>query len=123
HNETSLQVAAGYKFLDEQARHNGLASSRVVSQQESKRLARQHRLVHSRDLVRQRIDQRRMDGQNRDEEVSKPYTVRLGDEPELRAITIEAPGSADRDHFERRLAIAEQDLAGKLAARVLVGQL
>jgi len=36
--------------------HDRLAGSRIIGKKEPERLARQHRLVHRRDLMRQRID-------------------------------------------------------------------
>jgi hypothetical protein len=41
-DQAALQVAPGDEFLDEQAGHDGLAGARVVSQQETQGLARQH---------------------------------------------------------------------------------
>ena len=81
-DQAALEVAAGDQLLDEQARHDRLAGARVVGEQEAQRLARQHRLVDGRDLVRQRLDDRGVDRQHRVEEVRQPDALRLGDEPE-----------------------------------------
>ena len=70
-DEAALQVAAGDQLLDEQAGHDRLAGAGVVGEQEAQRLARQHRLVDGGDLVRQRLDQRGVDGQHRIEEVGE----------------------------------------------------
>ena len=40
HDQTPLQIAAGDQLFNEQARHDGLARARVVSQQKSQWLAR-----------------------------------------------------------------------------------
>ena len=56
HDEAPFQVAAGNEFLDEEPRHDRLARARVVGEQESQGLAREHRLVDSRDLMREWID-------------------------------------------------------------------
>ena len=45
-HQAALQIAARDQFLDEQSRHDGLAGARVVGQQETKRLSRQHGFVH-----------------------------------------------------------------------------
>ncbi len=55
--ETTLQVTACDQFFDEQSRHDGLACSWVVGEQESYWLTREHRFVDGRDLVRQRLDE------------------------------------------------------------------
>ena len=103
--EAALQVAARDQLLDEQAGHDGLAGAGVVGEQEAQRLARQHRLVDGRDLVRQRLDQRGVDGQHRIEQVRQADAMRLGDEAEQRAVAVEAPGPALLHDFEARLVV------------------
>ena len=93
-DQAALQVAAGDQLLDEQAGHDGLAGAGIVGEQEAQRLARQHGLVDGRDLVRQRIDQRGVDGQHRVEQVGEADAVRLGDQAEQGAVAVEAPGPA-----------------------------
>ena len=51
-------------------------------------------LVDGGDLVRQRIDERGVDGEQRIEEVGQADAVGLGDQPEQRAVAVEAPGPA-----------------------------
>ena len=104
-HQASLQVAARDQLLHQEARHDGLAGARVVGQQESQRLARQHRLVDRRDLVRQRFDQRGVDSQNRIEQMREPDAVGLGDEPEQTAVAVETPGPALLNDFESRLVV------------------
>ena len=67
-DEAALQIAAHDQLLDEQPRHDGLAGTRVVGQQEAQRLAWQHRLIDRCNLVRQRLDERRVDGEQRVEQ-------------------------------------------------------
>src|SRR5206468_6854061 len=52
YDKASLKVATRDQFLDQQSSHNRFAGARVVCQQKSQRLARQHGLVNGRDLVR-----------------------------------------------------------------------
>ena len=85
-DQAALQVAAGDQFLDEQPGHDGLAGAGIVGEQETQRLARQHGLVDGRDLVRQRFDQRGVDGEHRVEQMRKADAMRLGDEAEQCAI-------------------------------------
>jgi hypothetical protein len=56
HNQAAFKIAADQKFLDEEAGHDRLAGSRVVSQQKSQRLAREHFPIDGRDLMRQSFD-------------------------------------------------------------------
>ena len=116
-DEAALQVAAGDQLLDEQAGHDRLAGAGVVGEQEAQRLARQHRLVDRRDLVRQRLDERGVDRQHRIEEVREADAVRLGDEAEERAVAVEAPGAALLDDLEARLVVAVEQLVRHLAGR------
>ena len=102
--------------------HDRLAGAGVVGQQEAQRLARQHRLVDRRDLVRQRLDERGVDGQHRIEEMREADALRLGDQPEERAVAIEAPGAALLDDLEARLVVAVEELVRDLAVGCLVGE-
>ena len=122
-DQAALQVAAGDQLLDEQARHDGLAGARIVGEQEAQRLARQHRLVDGRDLVRQRLDDRGVDGQHRVEEMREADAMRLGDEPEQVPVAVEAPRPPLRHDLEPRLVVTIEQLVGDLAAGVLVGEL
>ena len=100
-DQAALQVAAGDQLLDEQPGHDRLAGARVVGEQEAQRLARQHRLVDGRDLVRQRLDERGVDGEHGIEQVGEADALGLGDEAEERAVAVEAPGPALLDDLER----------------------
>ena len=71
----ALQIASDQKLLDEQSRHDGLAGSGIVGEQEAQRLAGQHLFVDGGDLVRQGIDVRGVDREIGVEEVSKPDAV------------------------------------------------
>ena len=117
-DEAALEVAARDQLLDEEPGHDRLAGARVVGQQEPQRLARQHRLVDRGDLVRQRIDQRSVDGQHWIEEVGQADAMRFGDEAKQRAVAVEAPGAALFDDLEARLVVAVKDLVGDAAGRI-----
>ena len=94
----------------------------IVGQQEAQRLPRQHRLVDRRDLVRQRLNERGVDGQHRIEEVRKADAVRLGDQAEQGAVAVETPGPALLHELEARLVVAVEQLVGHLAGGRLVGE-
>ena len=121
-DQTPLQVAAGDQFLDEQACHDGLAGARVVRQQEAERLPGQHGLIDRGDLVRQGIDQGGVDRQQRVEQVGQADAVGLGDQAELGAVTVEAPGAALLDQVQPGFVTAVEQFVGHLAAGRLVGQ-
>ena len=81
-DEAALQVAAGDQLLDQQPRHDGLAGARIVRQQEAQRLARQHALVDGCDLVRQRLDDRGVDGEHGIEQMGEMDALRFRHEAE-----------------------------------------
>ena len=123
YDQAAVQVAPGHQLLDEEARHDGFTCARVVGQQETERLPWQHRVVNRRDLVRERIDQGRVDGQQRVKKVSEPDAVGLRHEPELGAVAIEAPGLAHLRDFKGRLPVPVKQLIPEAPRRILVGHL
>ena len=116
-DQAALQIAARDQLLDQQAGHDRLAGAGVIGQQEAQRLARQHGLVHSSDLVRQGVHQGGVDGQNRIEEVGQADAVGLGDQTVRGAIAVEAPGAALLHHLQALLVVAVEDLLGDAARR------
>ena len=116
-DEATLQIAARDQLLDQQPGHDRLAGAGVVGEQEAQRLAGQHRLVDRRDLVRQRLDHRGVDRQHRIEQVGEADALRLGDQPEERAVAIEAPGPPLLHDLEARLVVAVEQLVRDLAGR------
>jgi hypothetical protein len=65
YDHAAVQVAADQEFLDEQPGHNGFAGAGVIRQKEPERLPRQHLAINGGDLVRQRIDHRGVNGEER----------------------------------------------------------
>jgi hypothetical protein len=123
HDQAALQIAPGNQLLHQEPGHDRLARAGVVGQQEAQRLARQHRLVDGRDLVRQRLDDRGVHRQHRVEEMRESDATRLGDEPEQRTVAVEAPRPALLDDFEPGLVVPVDQLVGHLAGGRFVGQL
>lgn len=121
-DQAALQVTAGDQLLDQQARHDRLARARVVRQQEAQRLPGQHGIVDGGDLVRERVDQRGMDGEQRVEQMGKPYAVRLGHQAEGVPFSVEAPGAPGRDGFEPGLVVPIEQFIAEAAFGRLVGQ-
>jgi hypothetical protein len=64
------------------------------------RTAFSSRLVDRGDLVRQRVDQRRVDREHRIEEVRETDPVRLGREPEVGAAAVKTPRAPRLDERE-----------------------
>ncbi len=122
-DEAPLQVASRNQLLHEQPGHDGLAGARVVGQEKSERLARQHGLIDGRDLMRQRIDQRRVDCQHGVKQMCELNAVQLGHQTEEVAVAVEAPGAAPLDDIEPRLVMAVQQLVRNFSSGCLVGQL
>ena len=112
-DQAALKVAAGDQLADEQAGHDRLAGPRIVRQQEPKRLAGKHLAVDGGDLVRQRLDERSVDGKQRIKQVGQPDAVRFGKQAEQRAVAVEAPGPARLHDFERRLAVAVEQFVAE----------
>ena len=122
-HEAAFQIAAGDQLLDQQARHDRLARARVVGEEETQRLPRQHRLVDCGDLVRQRFEIGRVDRQHGIEEMRHPDALRLGHQPKQRAVAVEAPRPAAFDDLQPRLVVAVQQFVRHRAGRCLVRQL
>lgn len=114
-NETSLEVSASDQLLDEQTGHDCFARSRIVGEEESQRLLRQHGFVDRRDLVRQRVHERCMHGEHRIEQMRQVDTVCLGDKAEQFSVAIETPRATVLDDLESRLVVAIENFIGHAA--------
>ena len=84
------------QLADVETGHDGLAGAGIVGQDEAQRLRGQHRLVDGRDLVRQRVHVRRVDGHHRVEEEGQVDALGLDGELEVLAVAIEGPGAFRR---------------------------
>ena len=69
HYEASLQITAGDKLFDQQTSHDGLSRPWVICKEKSEGLAGHHRVIYRSDLMRQRVDDGRMYGEHRVEEM------------------------------------------------------
>ena len=83
------------KFADVKARHDGLAGTGIVRQDEPQRLPRQHRLVNGGDLVRQRFDVRRVDRHHGVEQERQVDALGFDGELERLAVAVEGPWPFD----------------------------
>ena len=107
-DETPPGVAPRQQFLDEQPGHDRLAGAGVVGEQETQRLAREHRFIDRGDLVRQRIHLRGLHRQERVEEVRQRDALRFRRELEQFAVAVEGPGPLFLGRFEPLLVLPEE---------------
>ena len=118
-DEATLDVAPDHQLLAEQPGHDRLTGTRIVSQEESERLTRQHLFVDSFDLMRKRVEIRRLDSKERIKQVSKRYPLRLGHEPEEIPVGIHRPGPPGLLDREPRFVFAVEQLLVGLAGQLV----
>ena len=102
-DQAPFEIAADQQLLDEEARHDRLASAGVVGEQEAQWLAWKHLAIDGGDLMRQRLDLRRRDRDVGVEEISQTNAVRLGREAQQSAVGVEPIGSARLYEFKADL--------------------
>jgi hypothetical protein len=122
-HQTPLKIATGDQFFDEQPRHDGFAGAGIVGQQKPQWLTGQHCFIHCRNLVWQRLNDRRVHRQHRIEEMREPDAMRFGNETEELPVAVEAPRPPLGRDFGPLLIVPVQEFVGDLAARILVGEL
>ncbi len=124
-DEAAFQVTANGQFLDEKTGHNCLPRTGIVGKQESQRLARQHLAVDGRNLVRQRLDARGVDGKVGIEQMGEPDAVGFRNKPKQMPIGIKRPWPASRHDFQARFFVAIDqpvlDRSGRVLERDLDG--
>ena len=114
HNDGALTTGAQNKFLQIEAGHNGFSRAGVVGKQKPQGNSRQQFLIHSPNLVRQRVNVRTIDGNHGIVASSIGDAQGLGDEPEIVGVTVESryiarlsnyfhPGEAIRGEDNRRV--------------------
>ena len=121
-DQAAPEVTAGNQLLDQQARHDGLASSRIISQQEAQWLPWQHRLVNGRDLVWKGVHERCVNREHGIKKVSKADPMSLRNKAKKRAVAVEAPWPASLDKFHARLVVAVENLVGNPSIRPPIHQ-
>ena len=84
------------------------AGTGVVGQQEAQRLARQHRLVDTSDLVRQRLHIGSVDRHHRIKQERKVHAFGFASELERRAIAVEREWALNHGHTDGLLVGASQ---------------
>jgi hypothetical protein len=121
-DQAAPDVAADHQLLDQEAGHDRLARTGVVGEQEAQRLARQHLAVDGADLVRQRLQVRRVNREVGVEQVREPDAQSLRGETEELGVRVEAPGAARLLDLEPRLVRAVEELVIDAALVVAVGE-
>ena len=76
-DQAAVEIATDHELLDEKTSHDRLAGARVIGEEEAQRLAGEHLLVDGRDLVRKRIHERSVNGEERIEQVGEVDPVGL----------------------------------------------
>ena len=122
-DETALEVAARDKFLDEQAGHDGLARAGVIRKDVAQGQTPQKFLIDGGNLMRERLDIGRVDGEIRVEEVGVVDAPRLGRKAELCAVGIEAPRQFGLLERERGLVFPVEKASARRAPAVLIGDI
>ena len=102
-DQATLEAASDQQFFDEQAGHDGLASTRIIGQQEAERLAVQHRPIHRGQLVRQGLDLGRVNGEIGIEEMRHANAKRFRGQAEQSTVAVEREAAARRDLAQPRL--------------------
>jgi hypothetical protein len=123
HDQTVVEVAPDGELLDEKARHDGLAGTRVVRQQEAQRVAGQHVAVNGGDLVWKRRDAGGVDSEIGVEEIGEPDAKGLRNQAQRVAVGVVRPGAPVGDQLQARLIAAIEQLLPYAAGRVLVRDL
>ena len=121
-DQASFQAAANQQFLDQQAGHDSLPGARIVGQQETQRLAIQHRTIDCGDLVRQRLDLRGIDGDIGIEEIRETDTQRLRNETKQASVSVKSETARRSNFAEVGLVFPIEDALAK-AVRPLPGDL
>ena len=121
-DQAALQVTAEHQLLDIQARHDRLARSRVVGQQEAERRAVQQFTVDSLDLVGERLQVRRLHREHRVEPARHADAEGLGGQLESGGVGFEVVSRAVLCSREPGLVVAIQEAFVELAFGGAVGE-
>jgi hypothetical protein len=117
------RVGAHQQLTDVEPRHDRLARTRVIGEDEAQWLARQQRLVDRRDLVREGIHVRGVDGHHRVEEECEVDALGLDRELERLAVAVEGPGALGGGEGDRGLVGPPEQAIPEGAVRRLVDDL
>ena len=122
-DQAPFDVTPDHQLLAEQPGHDRLTRTRIIGQEKAQRLTGQHLFVDRFDLVRKRVEIRRLGREERIEKVSQRYPFRLGHEPEKVPFGVHRPRPPGRlDHEPGFVLAVEQLLAHPAAQFVRVGQ-
>lgn len=94
HDQHSAHQPSSLHFLEEQTRHDRLAGTRVVGDQETEMRLLQGVVIHGLDLMREWIHLRDAHGEHRVELVRQPDSIRLDQEEELLRVPAQRLGRA-----------------------------
>ena len=115
-----MHVAPGTQLFDQQTGHDRLASPGVVGQQKPEGLPHDHFLIYGSDLVRQGIDEGRVDCQMWVEQVGEVNTPAFCGELEEGCVRIKWPCLAGVLDRQGRLVVAVDKLGTRPAGVVAI---
>ena len=122
-NEAAVQIPANHQFLNEQARHNRLASTGIVGQQVAQGLFAKHRIIDGGNLVRQRLNQRGMHGNQGVKQVGQADTIRLRGQAKEGTISIKTPRQTSGDDLQVLHSITIQQFVTQVAVDIFINEL
>ena len=108
-------VGAQHQLPDQQPGHDGLAGAGIVGQHKAQRLARQHGLVHCRNLVRQGLYVRGVHRHQGVEQVRQTDAIGLQRQAETGRIGVKCPCAALCGQAQAVLVAAKKGLFIELA--------
>ena len=115
-----MHVAPGTQFLDQQTGHDRLTGPGVVGEQKTEGLPHDHFLIHGGDLMRQRIDEGRMDCQMWVEQMSKVNTPAFCGELEEGGVRVKWPCLAGVLYRQGRFVVTVDELGTRPAGVVAI---
>ena len=76
-DQATVDIATNNELVNVEAGHDGLARARIIGEEVAQRLPREELLVNGFDLMRQRVDGRRLNGDVGVKEVPELNAARL----------------------------------------------
>jgi hypothetical protein len=118
--KATLEITARNQFLDQQAGHDRFASARVIREEKSQWLPRQHFAIDCRYLVRQRIDKTCVNREVGIEIMGELDAISFRHQTQQRAIGIERPWPTILVDIQAMFVISVENSLGNSAIMVAV---
>ena len=121
-DQAAFQITPRTQLLDQQSGHNRLACPRIVGQQETQRLTRQHFAIDGGDLMGQWIDQTGVNGEVGIEMMRERNPVRFRDQTQQISGAVERPTPSARLDVQAILVVAVECGFRNPAVRLAIDQ-